>query len=196
MNKIILASVSKRRSQILTSCGIRHEVASSGIEEILDEGLHVAEIVKRNAELKAEKVAEEAGDEVVIGADTLVAHGEETIGKPQDAADAKEILRKFSGNEIEVYTGLCVIDVLTGKKALATEKSELTVVALTEEEIEGYFHLLGPYDKAGGFSIEGVGSLLFDNIRGSYFNILGLPMIKLKELFKEVGLELLEFIEK
>jgi len=196
MNKIILASASKRRSQILKSCGIKHEVMLSGVEEILEEGLHVADIVKRNAQLKAEKVAEEAGDEVIIGADTLVAHGDDIIGKPSDAADAKEILRKFSGNDIEVYTGLCVIDVLTGKKATAVEMSELTVVPLTEDEVEGYFQLLGPYDKAGGFSIEGVGSLLFDNIRGSYFNILGLPMIKLKSLFKEVGLELLEFIEK
>ncbi len=192
MKKIILASVSERRSQILTSCGVKHVVIGSNIEELKSGS--VSEVVRVNAEKKAEKAVQDSGEAVIIGADTLVAHGEDIIGKPQDENAAKDLLKRFSGSDIEVYTGLCVIDTSSGKKASGVDMSEITVVSMTEEKIENYFKLLAPYDKAGGFSIEGVGSLLFDNIKGSYFNILGLPMIKLNELFKEIGLNLLEFL--
>jgi len=192
MKKIILASVSERRSQILTSCGVKHVVIGSNIEELKSGS--VSEVVRVNAEKKAEKAVQDSGEAVIIGADTLVAHGEDIIGKPQDENAAKDLLKRFSGSDIEVYTGLCVIDTSSGKKASGVDMSEITVVSMTEEKIENYFKLLAPYDKAGGFSIEGAGSLLFDNIKGSYFNILGLPMIKLNELFKEIGLNLLEFL--
>jgi len=81
------------------------------------------------------------------------------------------------------------------KKASGYDKSDISVRPISDAEAEKYFRLLGPYDKAGGFSIEGVGSLIFDDIRGSYFNILGLPMIKLAELFRETGFDILDFIE-
>lgn len=194
MKEIILASASERRSSILDSCGIDHLVIASGEKEDMDNGRPVSDIVLANAARKAEKVAQGSGDAVIIGADTLVVHGEDILGKPQDEDAARRMLRKFSGGEVEVYTGLCVIDTGSGKKSSGFEKSSLEVIPLSEEEVEKYFRLLGPYDKAGGFTIEGVGSLLFDNIRGSYFNILGLPMMKLNALFAEAGLDLLDFV--
>ncbi|MFH1553211.1 MAG: Maf family protein [Candidatus Omnitrophota bacterium] len=199
--EIILASASERRSRILSDCRIAHRVVPSGAEESLEKNTPISEIVQINAEAKADKVATISGGghsavrSIIIGADTLVSCGKDIIGKPDGAGSAREMLKKFSGNEIEVYTGLCVMDLETGKKALGFEKSSLSVSPLTDRQIERYFRLLGPYDKAGGFSIEGAGSMLFDNIRGSYFNILGLPVGRLRELFEQVGLDILDYID-
>lgn len=195
MKDIVLASASKRRSRILSECGIEHKVVVSYAEESADTGKEVHRIVVDNAAKKAETVALDVPRSIVIGSDTLVAHGNDILGKPKDEAVAQEMLKKFSGSNVEVYTGLCVIDAETGKKASGYDKSGLIVASLKEEEVEKFFRLLGPYDKAGGFSIEGVGSLIFDNITGSYFNILGLPMIKLRELFMEIDIDILDYIK-
>lgn len=194
MKQIVLASASKRRSRILSDCGIKHRVLPSGIEECIDKTRHISEIVQINAVGKSEVVAEGLTEAVIIGADTLVVCDNDIIGKPLDEPAARKMLSKFSGSEIEVYTGLCVIDAAVNRKAKGFERSSLTVVSLRDSQCREYFHLLGPYDKAGGFSIEGVGSFIFDNIRGSYFNILGLPMIKLRELFEKIDLNILDFI--
>ncbi len=195
MKEIILASASKRRAEILSSCNIPYRIVLSGAKEDLDGSKPISEIVELNAVAKAETVAGSHQNAIVIGADTLVAHGDDIIGKPADEEEAKKMLKNFSGRDLEVYTGLCVIDTSSKKKAAGFEKSELTVANINKNDLNRCFELLAPYDKAGGFSIEGVGSLLFDNIRGSYFNILGLPMIKLKDLFGEIGENILHYIK-
>lgn len=192
MKTLILASASKRRSRILADCGIAHKVVRSNEEEVIDKNKHISEMVQFNASKKAEAVAVKNARSVIIGADTLIAHGDEIIGKPSDADAAKNLLKKFSGQKIDAYTGICVIDASSGKRAIGFEKSSLRVIKMTEDKIEKIFPLLAPYDKAGGFSIEGIGALLFDDISGSYFNILGLPMIKLSELFEQINLDLLD----
>jgi len=196
MKQIILASASKRRFNILSDCGINCQVVPSGAKEDMDLSKSVSEIVQINAVRKAEKVAIGNAERIVIGADTLVSHGKDVLGKPDGASAAREMLKRFSGEEIDVYTGLSVM--CGEKNAVGFEKSSIKTANLTNCEAEKYFYLLGsgPYDKAGGFSIEGVGSLIFDNITGSYFNILGLPMMKLKDLFKEIGFDILDFIKK
>ncbi len=196
MQEIILASVSKRRSQILSSCGIRHIVVPSNIKEVFDKDKSVAEIVEKNAVMKTEAVAKGSGAAIIIGADTLVMHEGVVMGKPEGEKEAKDMLEKFSGSGIEVYTGMCVMDVESGRRSLGVDRSEILVPPMDKSEIQGYFYLLGPHDKAGGFSIEGVGSMIFDNIKGSYFNILGLSMMKLKVLFAEAGLNILDFVDK
>ena len=196
MKNIVLASASKRRARILEECCIPHSIMVSGYLEEHFVGEKVWDIVAHNATKKAELVAAETSNAVIIGADTLVAHDDDVIGKPSDEASAKGLLRKFSGSHIEVYTGICVIDTAFGKKACGIDKSEIFVKTLAEEEVDKYFSLLGPYDKAGGFSIEGVGSMIFDDIRGSYFNILGLPMIKLAQVFNDIGLEISNYMRK
>ena len=192
MGQIILASASERRSRILSECGIDHKVIKGEIEETADPGMDISDIVQINAERKAKAVPAENGM-VVIGADTLVMHENSIIGKPKDEEAAKKMLKDFSDSKLDVYTGLCVIK--GEKKAIGFEKSSLRVISLACERIEKIFKLLGPHDKAGGFSIEGVGSLIFDDIEGSYFNILGLPMIKLNELFRKIGLDLIDYIK-
>ena len=189
--KIILASHSKRRSMILSSCGIRHSVIVSRAKESMT-GKSPGSIVKKNACLKAEIVAGKVKSGYVIGADTVVLLGKRIIGKPRNAKHAKNMLKAFSGRMISVYTGLCIIDAKRQKKITGCEKTELKVKKMSYTEILKYFKLLGPYDKAGGFSIEGVGSFIFDDIRGSYFNVLGLPMAKLNAMFKKIGVDILK----
>jgi len=194
MEKLILASASERRSQILTSCNIKHKIVVTDVDELDDENKSISEVVQLNAIKKSESLKDKFKESVILGADTLVLFGDEKIGKPKDEDEAKGMLKKFSGNNLEVYTGLCLIDTKSKKETAGFVKSELKVVSLSESEIDGFFKLLSPYDKAGGFSIEGVGSILFDDIKGSYFNILGLPMTKLKNLFTEIELNIMDYI--
>ena len=198
MRKIDLASASKRRSEILASCGIVHVVMPSEIKEIPGGEGPISEVVELNAIKKAESALTtcKTEEDVVIGADTLVMCGDVVLGKPRNEEEAKAMLRAFSGRDIFVYTGICVIDALSGRKSVGVDKSEISVTSLKEGDADRYFPLLGPYDKAGGFSIEGVGAMLFDDIRGSYFNILGLSVVSLKKLFENTGLDLLDFIDQ
>ncbi len=195
MKEIILASASERRSRILSECSIDHKVLASGVEEKHPKDTPVSQVVQMNARVKAEAVAGDLEQAVVVGADTLVVHGKEVIGKPESKEAALSLLEKYSGSKVEVYTGVCVIDTFSGRKASGYEKSSLYTVPLSEKEAERFFDHMAPYDKAGGFSVEGIGSMLFDDIEGSYYNILGLPMIKLKELFAQAGLDILEYVK-
>ncbi|MDD4013691.1 MAG: Maf family protein [Candidatus Omnitrophica bacterium] len=195
MKKLILASASDRRKRILEMCGIVFEVVTSGAIEETNGGKHVSDLVRLNAARKAEDVARARPGSVVLGADTLVAHGDDILGKPPDENTARQMLKRFSGSEIEVYTGLSLIDTATARGAEAVEVSELYVAPLTEEEVERIFPLMGPYDKAGGFTMEGPGAMIFDDIHGSYFNILGLPVTRLRKMFAEIGLDILDFVK-
>jgi len=195
MKDIILASASKRRSAILNSCGIPHTVMRSRVKERCGGAGGAAAIVVYNARMKAEAVARRKGKGIIIGVDTLVLFKRRLIGKPATKAQARSVLRGFSGRRIKVYSGLCVIDVFRSRMASGYDGTVLHVKKIPNEDIDKYFRLLGPYDKAGGFSIEGVGSVVFDDLRGSYFNVLGLPMGRLQELFRDIGLDLLDFVE-
>jgi len=199
--QIILASASRRRSDILSSCGIGHEAIPSNIKEIHPAKKHIISSVIKNAERKVRGIYKGIKDthraSCIIGADTLVALGNEVIGKPVNERDAKNILRKFSNADIDIYTGLFIIDTGTNRFASGYEKSSIHVSDIPEKKIDTYFKKLGiSFDKAGGFSIEGAGSIIFDNVKGSYFNILGLPMGKLNSLFSEIDIELLDFCDK
>lgn len=195
MRELILASASERRRKILEMCGIKFKVVVSDAREDMDSSKHVSDLVRVNAELKASAVLRVHPGAVVVGADTLVAHGEDVLGKPGDEKAARDMLKRFSGSDIEVYTGLCVMDGKSGRKAVGVDVSELNVVPLTGEEVDRFFPLMGPYDKAGGFTMEGPGAMLFDDIKGSYFNILGLPMMLLRKMFTEIGLDILDFVQ-
>ena len=191
---IILASNSKRRHEILALCGIKHKVVASNAVEYMTVSRLPEQVAMINGRIKAEAVAKKFKSGYVIGADTVVLLGKEIIGKPKNAKHAKEMLKEMSGKTISVYTGLCVIDIKKENLISDYEKSLVTVKKLKTKEIPAYFKLLGPYDKAGGFSIEGVGSFIFDDIKGSYFNVLGLPTARLKEMFCKLGIDILKEI--
>ena len=190
--KIILASASKRRSRILKECGILHRVVISNARENMDHKRGVKFNVLYNARVKAKKIADKYKEGFVIGADTIVLLGKRLIGKPKTKKEARSLLRAFSGKTILVYTGLCVIDIKKGKSASGIDMSRVHVKSLSRKKIDRFVKIVGPHDKAGGFSIEGPGAFIFDNIEGSFYNILGLPMMKLNELFEKLGVDLLE----
>ena len=118
--------------------------------------------------------------------------GKHLIGKPKTRKEARALLKAFSGKTIVVYTGLCVIDVKKRTSASGIDVSKVRVKRLSRKKIDKFVKIAGPHDKAGGFSIEGPGAFIFDNIEGSFYNVLGLPMMKLNELFEKLGVDLLD----
>jgi len=191
---VILASGSKARSKILSQCGIPHLVKVSNAEEIMEPHKGPAYNARINARRKAEAVSKTLRNGIVIGADTIVLRGKCLIGKPSTKAEARQLLKSFSGKTISLYTGLYVRDVRRNRCVQSVTVSIIKVKRIDKKEIDGYLEKLGPYDKAGGFSIEGVGSFIFDDIKGSYFNIIGLPMTSLNLLFKRLGVPLLDLV--
>ncbi|MBI5778507.1 MAG: septum formation protein Maf [Planctomycetes bacterium] len=191
MPLIILASASPRRSQILAECGITHKIVVSNAREVMDRKRTPAYNARFNAGLKARAVARRVKKGFVIGADTIVQSGRKLIGKPRDKAEARRLLMEFSGRTIGVYTGLCVINAVTGKEVKSVVDSKVKVKKITPGMAGRFMRVAGPLDKAGGFSIEGPGSFIFDDVQGSFYNVLGLPMIELYRLFGELGVDLL-----
>jgi septum formation protein len=188
---IVLASASTRRSRILAECGIPHKVEVSRVVEVLDVLRSPGWNALRNARLKASVVAARFQRGFIIGADTLVRSGNKLIGKPADKAEARRILMSFSGRTISVYTGLWVIDVRRRRSVHALAVSHIRVKRISKAMADRFMKISGPLDKAGGFSIEGPGSFIFDDIRGSFYNILGLPMADLYRLFEDLGVNLM-----
>jgi len=188
---IILASKSKRRSKILKECGIPHEVVVSDVHEKMDNKKGAKFNVLYNARIKAEKVAVEYKEGYIIGADTLVLFKKRLIGKPKTRKEAITLLRSFSGKTVFVYTGLYVIDAKRARSESGFDVSKVHVKKLSLKKIDEFATIAGPNDKAGGFSIEGPGAFIFDNIEGSFYNVLGLPMMKLDEIFEKLGVNLL-----
>ena len=193
---LILASSSRRRAQILKDCQIRFKILETKAKEIVREKGDVSKLVQLNAKIKARDVSKKVSQGIILGLDTLVLLNNKIIGKPSNQREARNLLKWFSGKKILVYTGIYIIDKHNNKSIKGWEKTELFVNAIKANEISKYLKYLGPFDKAGGFSIEGIGSVLFDNIRGSYFNVLGLPIKKLSQLLKRIGLDIFDFIKE
>jgi len=190
--RIILASASKRRSKILKECGIPHKVIVSNIPEKINYKKSAEFNVLYNARAKAAEVAARYKEGFVIGADTVVLLKSWIIGKPMTKKKAKSLLKAFSARTISVYTGLCVIDAKRKKSVSAAEVTKVRVKKLSWERVNEFVKIAEPHDKAGGFSIEGPGAFIFDNIDGSFYNVLGLSVMKLDELFRRLGVDLLE----
>jgi len=188
--RVILASASKRRSKILKECGIPHRVVVSGSSEKMDHKRSAGFNVLYNAAAKARQVAEKQKDGFVIGADTVVLLGKRLIGKPKTKKEARALLKAFSGKTIFVYTGICLINAAEEKSARAVEVSKIQVKKLSRKRIDEFMKMTSPHDKAGGFSIEGPGAFIFDNIKGSFYNILGLSPARLCELFEKLGVNI------
>ena len=173
MKKIILASASPRRKELLTTAGVEFEVLVSEADETIPEGTAPRDAAMMTAEKKSLAVAENR-DGIVIGADTIVVIDDKILGKPKDEADAFGMLRLLSGREHEVITGVCITD---GEK---TEKfaqvSKVRFYDLTDDEITAYVATKEPMDKAGAYGIQGKGCVLVESIEGDYFNIVGLPV--------------------
>lgn len=191
--QIILASKSPRRKQLLEEIGLEFEVYPSDFEE-KNEGLLLEELVAHNAIGKAQDVARHYRNALIIGVDTLVAFQNHTIGKPKDKEDAKRILRLLSNTTHKVISGICVMDTDSKKTISAIETTFVTIDRLDEEDIENYVNCGEGGDKAAGYAIQGRGSLFVKKIEGDYYNVVGLPIYRLRNILKEFGIK--EFFAK
>ncbi len=195
VSSLILASASKQRRRILKDCGIVFIALKSGAAERTGKSGHVSGTVMGNARVKALRVAEMLKDGLILGADTMVYSGGLHMGKTSGQAEAMRLLAGYSGKRVDVYTGLHLIDKRSGRTASGWEVTEIRVKKLEKEEIEVYCRLLSAPGSAGGFSAEGPGGLVFDDIRGSYLNVLGMPVMKLSSLLENLGLSILSFMD-
>jgi len=189
--RLILASASPRREALLTQIGLDFRVEPSGIsEERTRRPGDPASFVERAALAKAEEVAARVADGLVLGADTVVVIGGEALGKPESAADAREMLERLSGVTHQVYTGLALVLVERGqvtRRRTGHELTHVTMRELTPEDIAGYLATGEPLDKAGGYGIQGRGAVLVSRIEGCYFNVVGLPLARLAEMLGALG---------
>lgn len=175
--KLILASASPRRRELLAQVGYPFEVFTVPVEENLPRTLPPEEYAMRTAEKKARAVMDRAGDgRTVLAADTVVVHRGEILGKPRDAEDAARTLRRLAGGRHEVITG-CALGRGT-RIALFFERTYVWMRALSDGEIAAYVKTGEPLDKAGSYGIQGRGALLVERIEGDYFNVVGLPLCR------------------
>lgn len=189
--EIILASASPRRAQLLQQIGLEYRIEPSCINE----GQPCqpwTEWVQRVAQKKALAVAAKEGD-IVIGADTIVVHKGEVLGKPDDSREALAMLRKLSGSSHEVMTGVCVASYQEDLPQIknTVEITRVTFRVLREEEIVNYVASGEPLDKAGAYGIQGLGALLVEGIQGCYFNVVGLPLVRIMQLLRSCGVPIL-----
>ncbi len=176
MKKIILASASPRRRELLTVAGLEFEVEVKDVDETVPEGTNPLDAAIMTATKKATAVAEDCKDCVVIGADTIVVAENKILGKPRDKADAKRMLTMLSGVEHKVITGVCIV--CDNKINSFAQVSKVKFFELSEQEIDAYVATDEPMDKAGSYGIQSKGCTLVENIEGDYFNIVGLPVAK------------------
>ncbi len=175
---IILASASPRRRELLGYIVKDFSVLPSGVEEIVPKGMSVLKQPEYLSKIKALDIAKQFPNDTVIGADTSVILGNEILGKPKDRADAKKMLFKLSGKVHKVITGCTVV-----KNGVVTSFSVVSKVKfqrLSKAEIEAYLDSDEPYDKAGSYAVQGRAGAFIEWIKGDYFNIVGLPISKLK----------------
>lgn len=172
---------------MLEMIGLNFISVGSGVEEI-DSASNPVLTVKRNALAKSREVAFQFRDEIVIGADTIVVIEKHTLNKPANLKQAKEYLRKLSGRKHFVYTGVNVINTKNGEEVFGYEKTVVQFRHLTDDEINFYVKKFRPLDKAGAYGIQDdFGCLFISRIEGDYYNIVGLPLVKLYECIKAVA---------
>ncbi len=183
---LILASKSPRRKELLGYITENFTVRVSDAEEVCDPSLSPEETVIRLAEIKGEAVKNSCPGDTVISSDTVVVLGKAVLGKPHSSEEAFLMLRSLSGKTHEVFTGVCILH--GNKKISFAEKTEVTFCELSDEEINAYIATGLPFDKAGGYGIQGRGSVMISSINGDYYNVMGLPVARLNKVLKENGI--------
>lgn len=191
MRRIILASTSPRRKQLLKQLGIEFEVVPSEVVEKFNPRLKPRHQVEELALQKAESVAAKYEDAIIIGADTVVALGDEVIGKPTDENDAKRMLKKLRGRQHSIVTGFVLIDTAAKRTLIKSVETKVWFRKLTPKEIANYIEKEKPFDKAGAYAIQDLGALFVEKIEGDYFGAVGLPLYTLAKELNKLGIEIL-----
>ena len=183
--RLVLASGSPRRHELLAKMGYTFDICTPDVDENVSG--HARDIVATLSERKAEAAASHYESGIIIASDTLVSLDGIPLGKPENEADAHRILRMLSGREHEVFTGVCLIDVATGKEEVCLERSGVLFRDLTDEEIDRYIATGEPADKAGAYAIQGLGGAFVARFDGSYENIVGFPVKLVSEMLQRFG---------
>lgn len=181
--KIILASKSPRRIELLKNLGLSPEIIPADVDETVNESRHPHEVVTELAVRKADLISKKYPDALVIAADTMVFKDGKLLGKPKDSKNAFAMLLSLSDSTHTVYTGIAVS--LGGKTVSEAVGTQVLFRKLSDDEINSYIASGEPFDKAGAYGIQGCGALLVKEICGDYFNVVGLPVSRLFELIKE-----------
>jgi septum formation protein len=189
MRRLILASSSPRRIQLLREAKFYPEVIRPEVTELSCDYLTPRELVRFNARLKAAAVASLYPDAVILGADTIVVLGSEVFGKPRDLDDARQILRKLVGKTHEVITGVALIEADVRRLTLRTVCSSVTFRSLSRTEIDAYLQVVNPLDKAGAYAAQNSANLIIERIDGSFTNVVGLPMEMTQRLLRSAGVK-------
>jgi septum formation protein len=186
--KLILASGSVRRAQILRDAGISFAVLSSAVDETVYPGETPQQLVQRLADAKAELAAARAvGPAILVAADTVVVIDGQVLGKPRSTDDARRMLELFSGRTHSVITGVSLIRLPEMERRKFIETTLVNFAALTPDEISRYLATEEPHDKAGAYAIQGHAGRYIPRIEGCYFNVVGLPLARLVAALQELG---------
>jgi len=186
--RIILASSSPRRAEILRQAGIPFEVLATNSDESRRENESPVELVLRLAKAKANAAASRtSGPAIVLGADTEVVVDGQVLGKPASADDARAMLQQLSGRAHDVITGLALIRMPGNALRVEHETTRVTFAVMSDEEIADYIATGEPFDKAGAYAIQGIGGRYVARIEGCYFNVMGLPLARLYRMLRESG---------
>jgi len=191
MKKIILASGSPRRRDVLKNIGLDFTIVESNYEEDMTLDMEPTRLAEYLSLGKAKDVAKDYPDYIIIAADTFVTLDHHRLGKPHTKEVARKTLQTISGQTIDVVTGYTIIDTSSDKTITNSVTSQVVMKEITTAEINAYIATGEPLDKAGAFGIQGHGALLVKEIHGDYYNIMGLPLFALTQSLKEFAVELL-----
>ena len=191
--RVILASASPRRAEVLRDAGIQFEVLATDTEERQRSGESAEAMVRRLGEAKARAAVVRLsanhgeGTTIVIGADTVVEIAGAVLGKPSSAENAREMLERLNGRIHHVHTGIALIRVPDGTSRIAVESTAVKFAKLSADEIEEYVATGEPLDKAGAYGIQGLGGRFVERIDGCYFNVVGLPLARVYRMLSELA---------
>ncbi len=192
-SRLILASASPQRSDILQKCCLHFVVVPAAIEEWEDEQADPVELSQKNAEMKAQAVAEAYPDDVVVAADTIVLSRGKVLSKPQNFDHALQMFESYQNQVVSVFSGVAVH--YQDRLVSRVDETKIRMRSYSQEQYLKMAQKLFSLDKSGGFTIEGMGAVLFDALEGSFYNVLGLPVHLLHDLMADVGLSLWDFRE-
>lgn len=181
---VVLASTSPRRAELLHAAGISFRVQAADVRELESHALPPRDLCLANADLKAQAVATRHPTAVVIGADTVVALPEETLGKPSDRSEARTMLEKLAGRTHEVLTGVCILHQELGKACRFVEVTRVTFRPASEIDFDAYLDRVDPLDKAGAYAAQEDHDALIESMDGSLSNVIGLPVERLREVLQ------------
>ena len=187
--KLLLASSSPRRAEILRISGWPFQTLSVTVDESLRRGETAVNYVKRLALEKAKAAAAVCSASLMVGADTTVVIDEKILGKPRDAAAARLMLQTLQGRWHVVLTGIALLSAESATPKVAHESTEVRFAAMNEDEIRWYVETGEPMDKAGAYAIQGQGARFIEGIKGDYFNVMGLPLRLLYELVRDLRVQ-------